>query len=390
MTAASQQNTTWRFDWLIATVTSYRAAINAFFRKRKTLVMSAVHLPILPDSDPLKATQSQRRREADDAQSTTSADSGNGSLNNSSMHDSVHPQMWSSATEPNEEQATPSLLSSMENQPLILKEVDEEEVQAKEERKPSQTWLPSQLLGSDLAASKGSVCSSSTALCRICHTECENARDPFVSPCRCSGSLLYVHRSCLVHWLELSTRKMVPSPRCELCGYNYRRRNCINLSSLHFPHISAKDRLLNALFLIVFIIMVVCAVLSIHFLQLSEQYHSTLRGYRVVSSSLSDDDVTVVVCSVLFFAAFFIAVFTQYRAEASVCRVLFRCWTTNRNWTIRHYDIRDDPEMLAHRQARFTEDPVVKIGRSSEGTSKVDNCISTANRQLPITVMETR
>ncbi|ETN73651.1 hypothetical protein NECAME_00739 [Necator americanus] len=66
--------------------------------------MSAVHLPILPDSDPLKATQSQRRREADDAQSTTSADSGNGSLNNSSMHDSVHPQMWSSATEPNEEQ----------------------------------------------------------------------------------------------------------------------------------------------------------------------------------------------------------------------------------------------------------------------------------------------
>ncbi|KAK6728647.1 hypothetical protein RB195_005969 [Necator americanus] len=386
--------------------------------------MSAVHLPILPDSDPLKATQSQRRREADDAQSTTSADSGNGSLNNispqflpfllaeqdqavssstlsisafvsfytlkSSMHDSVHPQMWSSATEPNEEQATPSLLSSMENQPLILKEVDEEEVQAKEERKPSQTWLPSQLLGSDLAASKGSVCSSSTALCRICHTECENARDPFVSPCRCSGSLLYVHRSCLVHWLELSTRKMVPSPRCELCGYNYRRRNCINLSSLHFPHISAKDRLLNALFLIVFIIMVVCAVLSIHFLQLSEQYHSTLRGYRVVSSSLSDDDVTVVVCSVLFFAAFFIAVFTQYRAEASVCRVLFRCWTTNRNWTIRHYDIRDDPEMLAHRQARFTEDPVVKIGRSSEGTSKVDNCISTANRQLPITVMETR
>uniref|UniRef100_A0A0K0D738 RING-CH-type domain-containing protein n=1 Tax=Angiostrongylus cantonensis TaxID=6313 RepID=A0A0K0D738_ANGCA len=66
-------------------------------------------------------------------------------------------------------------------------------------------------------------------LCRICHTECESTRDPFVSPCRCSGSLLHVHRSCLVHWLELSTRKMIPSPRCELCGYNYRRRNCVNV-----------------------------------------------------------------------------------------------------------------------------------------------------------------
>ncbi|VDO20426.1 unnamed protein product, partial [Haemonchus placei] len=197
----------------------------------------------------------------------------------------------------------------------------------------------------------------SAALCRICHTECESTRDPFVSPCRCSGSLLYVHRSCLVHWLELSTRKMMPSPRCELCGYNYRRRNYINLSSLHFPHLSTRDRLLNILFIIVFIIMVVCAVLSIHFLQLSDTFALLLketgclaehafdiflvfRGYRVVSSSLSDDDVTVVVCSVLFFAAFFIAVFTQYRAEASVCRVLFRCWTTNINWTIRHYDIR--------------------------------------------------
>ncbi|RCN39771.1 zinc finger, C3HC4 type [Ancylostoma caninum] len=164
----------------------------------------------------------------------------------------------------------------MENQPLIVKEVDEE-VKPKDDVKPSQNWLPSQLLGSDLATSKGSICSSSTALCRICHTECDSPRDPFVSPCRCSGSLLYVHRSCLVHWLELSTRKMVPSPRCELCGYNYRRRNCINLSSLHFPHLSARDRLLNLLFLFVFVIMVICAVLSVHFLQLSEQYHSTLR-----------------------------------------------------------------------------------------------------------------
>ncbi|KHJ84702.1 hypothetical protein OESDEN_15581 [Oesophagostomum dentatum] len=127
----------------------------------------------------------------------------------------------------------------MENQPLIVKEVDEE-VQTKDDTKPSQAWLPSQLLGSDLAASKADI-------------------GPFQ------------------HWLELSTRKMVPSPRCELCGYNYRRRNCINLSSLHFPHISARDRLLNLLFLFVFGIMVVCAVLSIHFLQLSEQYHSTLR-----------------------------------------------------------------------------------------------------------------
>ncbi|WKX92526.1 hypothetical protein Q1695_010508 [Nippostrongylus brasiliensis] len=338
------------------------------------------------DGDPMPTAAKSEAAASDDADalSTTSSDSGNGSLNNSSVHDSsARTPPWPLESEPNDEpQASPSTSFNGESQPLIVSSVDES---AEEDV----VWTPRKDLGSNLAASKGSVCSSSTALCRICHTECESSRDPFVSPCRCSGSLLYVHRSCLVHWLELSTRKMVPSPRCELCGYNYRRRNYISLSSLHFPHLSTTDRLLNLLFVIVLIIMIICAVLSIHFLQLSEQYHSTLRGYRVVSSSLSDDDVTVVVCSVLFFAAFFIAVFTQYRAEASVCRVLFRCWTTNINWTIRHYDIRDDPEMLAQRQARFVETVNSRSSRT-DGLAKVESRISISGQQLPITVMEAR
>nr|CDJ84566.1 Zinc finger domain containing protein [Haemonchus contortus] len=356
--------------------------------------MSAIAVPTVSDSEPLKSERSAAADDTIDAQSTTSADSGNGSLNNSSMRECAQPDTppWPLGAEAHEEQQeSPSTMFPTENQPLIVKDVDESVPSKNEKNGVCEKWAASQHLSSALTASKGSVCSSSAALCRICHTECESSRDPFVSPCRCSGSLLYVHRSCLVHWLELSTRKMMPSPRCELCGYNYRRRNYINLSSLHFPHLSTRDRLLNILFIIVFIIMVVCAVLSIHFLQLSEQYHSTLRGYRVVSSSLSDDDVTVVVCSVLFFAAFFIAVFTQYRAEASVCRVLFRCWTTNINWTIRHYDIRDDPEMLAQRQARSIENNLAstKPGRS-DGSTKMDNRMPTASRQLPITVMEVR
>lgn len=347
-------------------------------------------------SDPLKPERPSRSTagdDADDAHSTTSADSGNGSLNNSTMHDCARTPPWPLETEPPEEQqASPSSMFSTEHQPLIVNDVDESADPKDSEAKGCDSWTPRKEIAASVPSRKGSVCSSSTALCRICHTECENARDPFVSPCRCSGSLLYVHRSCLVHWLELSTRKMVPSPRCELCGYNYRRRNYINLSSLHFPHLSTRDRLLNILFVFVFIIMVICAVLSIHFLQLSEQYHSTLRGYRVVSSSLSDDDVTVVVCSVLFFAAFFIAVFTQYRAEASVCRVLFRCWTTNINWTIRHYDIRDDPEMLAQRQARIVENvqSTKNTAATGQAAAKVENRVSVAGRQLPITVMEAR
>lgn len=46
--------------------------------------------------------------------------------------------------------------------------------------------------------------------CRICH--CGGEDETLISPCNCSGSLQYVHESCLVHWMQC---KMVDS--CELC-----------------------------------------------------------------------------------------------------------------------------------------------------------------------------
>ena len=52
--------------------------------------------------------------------------------------------------------------------------------------------------------------SSTEGHCRICH--CGGEDETLISPCSCSGSLQYVHESCLVHWMQ---SKMVDS--CELC-----------------------------------------------------------------------------------------------------------------------------------------------------------------------------
>lgn len=52
--------------------------------------------------------------------------------------------------------------------------------------------------------------------------------------------------------------------------------------------------------------------------------------------------MTVIIATILFFAAFFIALFTQYRAEVTVLKLITRLWTTNRNWRIRNYLIEDD------------------------------------------------
>jgi hypothetical protein len=45
--------------------------------------------------------------------------------------------------------------------------------------------------------------------CRICH----ESNDPLFYPCKCSGSIKYVHAECLKQWLRVTERKM-----CEVCG----------------------------------------------------------------------------------------------------------------------------------------------------------------------------
>ncbi|KAJ5733507.1 hypothetical protein N7493_002293 [Penicillium malachiteum] len=47
--------------------------------------------------------------------------------------------------------------------------------------------------------------------CRICHGEA-TVEEPLFYPCKCSGSIKFVHQSCLVEWLSHSQKK-----HCELC-----------------------------------------------------------------------------------------------------------------------------------------------------------------------------
>ncbi|KAK9385817.1 hypothetical protein V1515DRAFT_213378 [Lipomyces mesembrius] len=48
--------------------------------------------------------------------------------------------------------------------------------------------------------------------CRICRGE-GTPEEPLYHPCKCSGSIKYVHQDCLMEWLQHSQRKQV----CELC-----------------------------------------------------------------------------------------------------------------------------------------------------------------------------
>uniref|UniRef100_A0A1I7U3U2 RING-CH-type domain-containing protein n=1 Tax=Caenorhabditis tropicalis TaxID=1561998 RepID=A0A1I7U3U2_9PELO len=144
------------------------------------------------------------------------------------------------------------------------------------------------LKASGLCSSKLSLQSASANMCRICHTSSSTRSNPLISPCRCSGTLLFVHKACVVRWLEMSTRKMVPSPRCELCGYDYRRGNIFQMKSLHVPHVDRTSLLLNVVFLVTVFIMIFCGYFTIQFIQenallkrrLIAKFNSCVRDYR--------------------------------------------------------------------------------------------------------------
>ena len=52
--------------------------------------------------------------------------------------------------------------------------------------------------------------------CRVCR-DTGSESEPLISPCKCDGSIRFVHEACLVKWLEIKK-----SETCELCGHKFK------------------------------------------------------------------------------------------------------------------------------------------------------------------------
>lgn len=52
-------------------------------------------------------------------------------------------------------------------------------------------------------------------MCRICHCEGDD-EFPLIMPCRCTGSLSFVHQACLNQWIKSSDTRC-----CELCKFDF-------------------------------------------------------------------------------------------------------------------------------------------------------------------------
>ena len=99
----------------------------------------------------------------------------------------------------------------------------------------------------------GSDHSGSGPVCRICFEGPEEATNPLVSPCVCSGSLRYIHLDCLRRWLngQLQVKEFesgggsyfIRAIKCEICKSIYSKKiyQSILIPRPKVPHIILED-----------------------------------------------------------------------------------------------------------------------------------------------------
>ncbi|PAV79689.1 hypothetical protein WR25_05700 isoform B [Diploscapter pachys] len=234
---------------------------------------------------------------------------------------------------------------------------------------------------------------SGDPLCRICHC-CwpSDSNDPLISPCRCSGSLQYVHVSCLMHWLDISSRKLHRPAVCELCLYKYRRRRIFKYREVKMPTCQNRDLRYYSLFVTAVVLMLLAAIATVVCFQLEKNYglsanrtivqltgSPTASGFEanteIQSTSTlnsgsntgaipsllqttstvrdhSDERIesilstVTLISAIVFFLSFFMAMYAHVKSGLSLCKYISLCWNSNLEWSIEEYKQSRDSQYL--------------------------------------------
>ena len=82
--------------------------------------------------------------------------------------------------------------------------------------------------------------STTKPTCRICYLTSSDMENPLVSPCKCSGSMKYIHYKCLKHCIEVNlTKKIEPNYKY----YNWKSYSCEICKEEYPKYIKLKDSL---------------------------------------------------------------------------------------------------------------------------------------------------
>jgi len=84
--------------------------------------------------------------------------------------------------------------------------------------------------------------------CRICYDD--DKQEKLINPCKCDGSIKFVHQSCLEKWIETSKRD-----DCPQCKYKYIKKKICNYPKLEFLTINRNIKIISLITLFVSVIL---------------------------------------------------------------------------------------------------------------------------------------
>ena len=58
------------------------------------------------------------------------------------------------------------------------------------------------------------------ALCRVC-LEGYKPKNKLITPCKCNGSIKFVHRKCLLKWIKFRVGDIKTKYKCEICNTKF-------------------------------------------------------------------------------------------------------------------------------------------------------------------------
>lgn len=238
------------------------------------------------------------------------------------------------------------------------------------------------------------ICSTSSTMslnkpfCKICHVGSSKNGDKLISPCRCSGTMQYVHCGCLLKWLEISNRSNEKPMSCELCAHEYSWHKKFNYRHMRIPKCSLKDMFLHLIFIATIGIMFFSALAPMLYkkaptadlgsssggqLSVDQQnainYKVTPEGnnpptipyrQRHVQSTaapyyhhhhfssqlsasgsngrLARDEKFMLLCAASFFVSFFLAIYVQTKACDTLYGLIVKFICMNQTYYITEYD----------------------------------------------------
>ncbi|KAM7009113.1 uncharacterized protein marchf1 isoform 2-T2 [Tautogolabrus adspersus] len=102
---------------------------------------------------------------------------------------------------------------------------------------------------------------SEMEVCRICHCEGDD-ECPLIMPCRCTGSLSFIHQTCLNQWIKSSDTRC-----CELCKFDFVMETKLKpLSKWERLHMTKSERRKISCSVLFHLIAIACMLWSIYIL----------------------------------------------------------------------------------------------------------------------------